>query len=66
MSSHIGSLLRIFGTMIMLVSYWMIVIGVIYSVLSLLFGFELSLLYFMICFFGVTIFRAFYPKNVFC
>ncbi len=65
MNSHTGSLLRILGVMVLLVSYWLFLVGIIYSAISLIFGFELSFFNFVICFVGIIIFRSFYPKNVF-
>lgn len=65
MSSHAGSLLRIFGTIVILVNIWFISVGLVYAILSLILGFGLSFFNFMICFLGVIAFRMFYPKNVF-
>lgn len=66
MSSNVlGTVLRIALIAFGLFSFWFVSVGMVYLIISLIFGFEFSFKIWVIVFSMVVFFRMFYPKNVF-
>jgi hypothetical protein len=65
MSNATGTILRAFGTILCLVIFWYFVVSIIYFVITLVLGFEFDLKVSLALFALFTMFRMFYPKNVF-
>ncbi len=64
-SNALGTVFRIVLISLALLGFWSVGIAVVYYFVCLIFGFTFSFNIFVLLFFSVIIYRAFYPKNVF-
>lgn len=65
MSSSTGTILRAFGTILILKSLWYLVVASLYFMISLVVGFEFDVKISFMLFVMFLAVRMFYPKNVF-
>lgn len=65
MSNATGTILRAFGTIMMVILFWYVVVVGLYFFVTLIFGFEFHLKVSFLLFCLFLSLRMFYPKNVF-